>query len=330
MLRKRFLGFSFLVLFLSFLSPVQAETGTLTTPDGVKIFYQKEGSGEKTVIIPGHLFLYPWLEPLAKEYTVIFYDMRDRGRSDYVEDETAITIQKDIDDLEAVRAHFSTGKISLIGWSYLGKMIMLYAEQHPENIAEMIQIGPVPIDFSTEFPVALTANDPEPVITDEVNARFKKMEADNFHIEHPKEYCLLENEIWEKFMVGDPSDPSALKGYKEKICEFPNEWPVKFNRHLDAQFPTMLAYKFSPENAKGILPRVLTIHGTKDRNAPYGGGRQWAYYLPQARLLTIPGAAHMVFVEQNETVIKAIQTFLAGGWPDQAEDVKDWRQVPNP
>jgi pimeloyl-ACP methyl ester carboxylesterase len=37
---------------------------------------------------------------------------------------------------------------------------------------------------------------------------------------------------------------------------------------------------------------VLTIHGTKDRNAPYGSGREWAFNLPNARLLTIKGGAH--------------------------------------
>jgi pimeloyl-ACP methyl ester carboxylesterase len=28
---------------------------------------------------------------------------------------------------------------------------------------------------------------------------------------------------------------------------------------------------------------VLTIHGTQDRNAPFGGGREWVAHLPEAR-----------------------------------------------
>src|SRR5437667_10930358 len=36
----------------------------------------------------------------------------------------------------------------------------------------------------------------------------------------------------------------------------------------------------------------LTVHGTKDRSSPYGGGREWALMLPNARLLTIENVAH--------------------------------------
>jgi pimeloyl-ACP methyl ester carboxylesterase len=67
--------------------------------------------------------------------------------------------------------------------------------------------------------------------------------------------------------------------------------------------------------------RVLTIHGTKDRNAPYGSGREWAALLSNARLLTIRGAAHQSFVEFPEIVFPAIRAFLSGAWPDAAEKI---------
>ena len=73
--------------------------------------------------------------------------------------------------------------------------------------------------------------------------------------------------------------------------------------------------------AKVAMP-VLTIHGTRDRNAPYGAGREWASHLPVARLLTIPGAAHMPWIDQPDLVFRAIDTFLKGQWPAGAELVK--------
>ena len=66
---------------------------------------------------------------------------------------------------------------------------------------------------------------------------------------------------------------------------------------------------------------VLTIHGTKDRNAPYGGGREWAMLLPNARLITIPGAAHMSWVEAPDVIISSIDIFLSGKWPEKAEKI---------
>ena len=66
---------------------------------------------------------------------------------------------------------------------------------------------------------------------------------------------------------------------------------------------------------------VLTIHGTKDRNAPYGSGREWAMTLPEARLVTVPGAGHLSWVEAPGLVFTSINTFLDGKWPTTAEKI---------
>ena len=63
---------------------------------------------------------------------------------------------------------------------------------------------------------------------------------------------------------------------------------------------------------------VLTIHGTQDRNAPYGGGREWVAHLPEARLLTVRGAGHMPWLENPGAVFPAIDSFLGGEWPQNA------------
>lgn len=75
---------------------------------------------------------------------------------------------------------------------------------------------------------------------------------------------------------------------------------------------------------------MLTIRGRKDRNAPYGGGPEWdTLQLPNARLVTIEGAAHMSWVEFPEIVFPAIELFLHGQWPEHAEVVKNLELPPN-
>lgn len=105
-----------LILFLTTGSPQYArmqatevsrvETGYVTSNDGVRLYYAKVGNGSTTVILPGRLFLFSEFRRLAKGRTFIFFDMRDRGRSDAVSDPSKISLQHDTDDLEAVRAHF--------------------------------------------------------------------------------------------------------------------------------------------------------------------------------------------------------------------------------
>ena len=61
---------------------------------------------------------------------------------------------------------------------------------------------------------------------------------------------------------------------------------------------------------------MLVIHGRRDRHAPYGGGKDWATLLPNARLITTENAAHLPWIESSEVVFGAIKVFLDGDWPD--------------
>jgi hypothetical protein len=56
-------------------------------------------------------------------------------------------------------------------------------------------------------------------------------------------------------------------------------------------------------------------------NAPYGGGRQWSMLLPDSRLISVPGAAHMSWVEAPELIFSSIDTFLNGDWPASSKKV---------
>ena len=55
--------------------------GTITTDDGVRIFYRSVGSGQQTVIIPVAVWTSPYFDTLARRRRVIYYDPRGRGRS---------------------------------------------------------------------------------------------------------------------------------------------------------------------------------------------------------------------------------------------------------
>jgi pimeloyl-ACP methyl ester carboxylesterase len=45
--------------------------------------------------------------------------------------------------------------------------------------------------------------------------------------------------------------------------------------------------------------------------------------LPNARLLTVTGAGHAPWIEAPDLVFRAIDVFLRGAWPAEAEQVAD-------
>ena len=293
-------------------------TGFVKTKDGVRLYYAKAGSGTKTVIIPGRLFMFPAFEQLAKGRTVISYDMRDRGLSDAVKNSSEISLQHDVDDLEAVRSYFKIDKPDLIGFSYLGKIVILYAIQHPDHVNRIVQLGPVARKFGTTFPQSLMAGDerkvPDPAEVRKVN----ELSRNGFADQHPKEFCELDWKNQQQRMVGNPANAGRIAS----PCDMENEWPTHLEHHFAPLLASDQALDIPKESIAKVTAQVLTIHGARDRNAPYGGGREWDMLLPDARLLTIQGAAHMSWIDFPEIVFPAIDQFLNGQWPKKAEMVK--------
>ncbi len=100
----------------------QAE-GFATVPGG-KIYWRKFGSGGQTPLLtlhggPGssHNYLLP-LQALADERPVIFYDQLGCGRADAPDDDSVYTIQRSVDEVDAVRAALGLDRVVLLGHSW--------------------------------------------------------------------------------------------------------------------------------------------------------------------------------------------------------------------
>jgi pimeloyl-ACP methyl ester carboxylesterase len=301
----------------------RVEEGYISTDDGTRLFYRKIGAGPQTVIIPGDLFLYPGFTEIADGRTLIFYDMRGRGRSDAIPDEQRpkiVSIHNDVKDVERVRRHFKVEKFSLVGYSYLGLMAVMYAMDHPGRAERIVQIGPVPLKFGSKYPEHLTNTqklaeigaDPAEV------TKVEKLRDEGYDRSNPKDYCEKVWQVTRYRLVGNPANVDKLG---KSQCEMPNEWPVNLAKHFEHSFVSVQRLDIPKEKVARVSLPVLTIHGAKDRNAPYGGGREWAMTLPNARLLTIKDAAHQVWADAPEVVFPAISAFLNGKWPEKVERV---------
>jgi pimeloyl-ACP methyl ester carboxylesterase/ketosteroid isomerase-like protein len=272
--------------------------GDVVADDGVKLHYQKIGSSPRTLIVPYGAMLFEDFRALADVATIISYDPRNRGRSASLDNLDSVTIQQDVLDFEAVRRHFNVDRVIPVGWSYLGKMVAMYASAHPEHVARVVQLAPVTRNASLKF--TTHTNDDSGVAA---NA--------------PTDSCAAAWDVASHRLVGDPSHASRLRS----TCNLPNEAPARLDKHFAKLWPSIAAVDLVPADLAKIAMPVLTIHGTFDRNAPYDGGREWALTLPNARLLTVPHAAHAVWIDEPALVFAAIRQFLRGEWPLGVEKV---------
>ncbi len=127
--------------------PVIPPTGHVPTPD-VAIAYWVYGAPQSTTPIfavnggPGlsHIYMVQndvW-QRIAQHRQVIFYDQRGTGASPLTNPSVPQTIDAQVADLDAVRAHLHLDQIDLCGDSYGGLLVIAYAAAHPEHVHQLI------------------------------------------------------------------------------------------------------------------------------------------------------------------------------------------------
>lgn len=299
------------------------EEGLIPTPDGARLAAYRLGSGDDTVIVPNAIYLLEHFAYLARHFTVISYDLRNRGRSPRVDDPALLHrgIHHDVEDLEAIREAFKIDRAHVVGHSYLGLAVVLYAIAHPHRVGRLVQIGPVAPDPDRDYPRDLRANDLECLLACDEAVELDRLRKEGAIESRPEAFCRAWWRLMRKVFV---ASPESAEGIGDHFCAFENEWPVHMERHLrDNIWPSIRRLGLRDEEIRGVEAPVLTVHGRRDRNSPYGAGRDWALRLPEARLLTVEEAAHLPHLEAPWLVQPAIEHFLAGHWPQGAELVRE-------
>ena len=305
-----------IVLLLPLLARAAPDTGMFETTPGVSIYFEKYGDGPQVTIIPGGLFLGRDFQTLAREdRTLIFYDMRNRGASSSVSDGSILTILEDVRDLEALRKHFAVERFNLVGWSYLGLMTALYAAENPARVGRLVQIGPVPRQYPGNYPAEERADGREtPAAAHAAQAALERARATGGASQN--QLCALQARYFSYLLVGDPKNAARVPDN----CRYENEWPGHFQAHLDHHFGDIQKRNFPAAQFEALTLPVLVVHGKLDMNAPYGSGREWARTFPNARLITLPRAAHFAWLD-DPSVIRDVGRFLDGKWPARAEQL---------
>ncbi|HYD79209.1 MAG TPA: alpha/beta fold hydrolase [Paucimonas sp.] len=115
---------------------------TLQTRYG-RLHVETEGSGPPLVLVAGgpgasRISFQPWFSRLADRHTVVYFDAIGRGRSDRLADPAGYTVEREIEDIEAVRVALGAERISLLGQSYGGIPALLYALRHPGRVERLV------------------------------------------------------------------------------------------------------------------------------------------------------------------------------------------------
>lgn len=124
-----------------------ARQGMLSLEDA-SLFYEIVGTGEPIVVVHGgpgldHEYLQPGLDALGTRNTLIYYDQRGTGRSSAPMDESAISFDVFVDDIDALREALGYERVSVLGHSFGSLIALEYARRYPDRTRALILMNPV-------------------------------------------------------------------------------------------------------------------------------------------------------------------------------------------
>lgn len=131
--------------------PLAAHEGAITVADAA-LYYREIGEGQPVIVLHGgptfdHYYLLPDLDRLADAFRLIYYDQRGRGKSAGGVRSEDVSLQSDLDDLEAVRASLVAGPVALLGHSWGGLLALEYVLRWPEHVSHLILLNTAPASY---------------------------------------------------------------------------------------------------------------------------------------------------------------------------------------
>jgi pimeloyl-ACP methyl ester carboxylesterase len=220
---------------------------------------------------------------LAGRY-VVRYDLRDAGRSTFVDPEApAYDLRDLVTDAAELLAALKLGRTHVAGLGVGGFIAQLLALDHP-RVASLTLVstrpvapGPVDPDLPDHAPdmMAKLFGRPQPDWTDRDSVI---------------DYMTAGARLTSGSRGFDEADVRTTAGLVFDRAE--RTAKAQRASHLGSMFAAIDCRPRWRERLGGIAVPTLVVHGDEDPFFPYGNGVALAREIPRAELLTLPGIGH--------------------------------------
>ncbi|MFF1677992.1 alpha/beta fold hydrolase [Streptomyces sp. NPDC058256] len=277
-----------------------------TAPDGTELAYQVMGEGEPLLCVPGgpmraSAYLGD-LGGLSRHRRLIVLDLRGTGASGIPADPATYQCDRQVTDVEALRAHLGLERVDLLAHSAGGDLALLYAARHPRRVRTLTL----------------------------VTARARALGVD-FTEEHRREAAALRkgepwfadaNESYERIWAGSGTDvdwdavapffygrwDTAAQAHAASDVEQSNEEAAELYASPDA---------FDPVEARAVVAgwdaRVLLLAGELDSGPLPRVAAAIAELFSAAETVVLPGAGHFPWLDDPRRFAETVTAFLDQG-----------------
>ena len=280
-----------------------------TSADGVRIAYATVGAGPPLVKAANWLSHLEfdwnspvwrhWLRELSRTHTLIRYDERACGLSDWdVED---YSLDAWVRDLEAVVAAQNLERFPLLGISQGGPIAIAYAVRNPGKVSHLILYG--------SYARGRLFRNPTPEMLEEREVMLRMAQ-----VGWGKEHPAFRQVFTSLFIPGGSPEHVNWFNDLQRISTSP-ENAVRIMEAFDTLD--------TQEMAKRIDIPTLVLHSKDDLRIPFSEGRLLASLIPGARFVPLEGKNHVLL--ENEPswprFLSEVRNFL-GTHPQEQPTLK--------
>jgi pimeloyl-ACP methyl ester carboxylesterase len=273
---------------------------TFAAADGTSLAYHETGEGYPLVCLPGGAMRASAylgnLGGLSAQRRVVRLDLRGTGDSARPADPATYRCDRQVDDVDALRAQIGLERIDLLGHSAGAALAILYATSHPERV-ELVT--------PTTRGVGVEVSDSD---------RRELVELRRGEPWFPEAYAAFQR-IW---------SGEATEADWEAITPFVyGHWDDTVRADLareeaEGNEEASMAYygpgAFDPAAVREAITRldtpVLLLSGGYDVQLPPKCAARYADLFPHAELATLPRAGHFPWLDDPEWFVSTVAAFL--------------------
>jgi len=266
------------------------------TNDGVRLAYAIVGKGPPLVKASNWLshveydwqspVWHPFLEQLARNRTVIRYDERGCGLSDW--NVADLSFESWVRDLETVADAIGLRRFPLLGISQGGPIAVAYTVRHPERVSHLILYG--------AYARGLLKRDPTPIQRMEVDTLLNLI-----RVGWGRENPAFRQVFTSFFIPGGTLEQLRWFNELQRVST-----STENAARLMAEFATIDVRELAPK----VTCPTLVLHAREDARVPYEEGRLLAALIPDARFVTLESRNHLLL--EGEPALRKFMTEVDG------------------
>ena len=282
--------------------------------NGKKIWTVSFGKGDPLFFIAGgpggtHYGLRSF-DTLATNFKLVYFDGLGRGKSDLAKKVTDYSLQRDVEDLEALRKAMGFRQINVLGHSYGGVVAQAYAIKYPQNVKHLI--------LANTFHSYVMWQENDDNCNHEIKTSYPEV-WDTLMVLRNQGYVssdAIHQEVYGRvpygFLYAYNPDKFVNRGRKP----YPNPFNAELYYQMVGKDGDFIVgsdignFDFRKE-LKNLKMPILVIGGRYDRVAVPSQMIKYKEYCPQAKYVMFEKSGHNPQVEEPEKEFALIRQFLA-------------------